>query len=293
MAHEFGHHWMASVTFDRGDGAGPHCALRGYQFSGPLPPKLCDGGAPAGFNQHWSYWFDSGGVMYGNRIEDLGGGRFRTRNDGLKYGPLDQYLMGIRAAEEVGPLFLVDVGTLQGSGAFPAAGGADEVFQGARVDFTVEDVIRAVGPRKPFPDRCHWKAAVVAVHPKGKPPTAAQLDKLVRYANGFEAFYAKATDGRGSIDLTIDGRGEGTAGCPADGVAPAPDTVAEPVPGDDAAPVPDFASDAAGEVAPDNAGQGGSVGCGAGTVPVPVSMLACALAGLAAIAYRRAQRPIQ
>jgi MYXO-CTERM domain-containing protein len=213
-AHEFGHHWLASITFAHADGV-PHCALRGFEPSGEPQPGACDGYEPTAFNQHWSYYFDSRSLMYGSMIEDLGGGSFRVTTQGPRYSPLDQYLMGLRRADEVPPMFLVDTGDLTGSASIPIQPGQSDDIHGTRVDFTIDDVIRAMGPRVPESDPCHWKAAFLIVHAAGAPPSDQQVAVVDAYRQRWEEFYAYATDGRGSFDTSLDGTGEGTAGCPA------------------------------------------------------------------------------
>ncbi len=215
MGHEFGHHWLASVTFDKGDGL-RHCLLRGFEPSGEPQQGSCDGYDPNNFNQHWSYYFNSGSLMYGSMIEDLGGGRFRLTYDGPKYSHLDQYLMGLRLPEEVEPLFLVDIGDVAGSGSssIPIQPGQSAEIDGTRMDFTVEDIIRAEGERVPQLEPCHWKAALLIVHAAGNPPTSQQIDLVETYRQRWETFYPEVTDQRGSFDTTLDGRGTGTAGCP-------------------------------------------------------------------------------
>lgn len=242
MAHEFGHYWMAYVAYDNGDGTGKHCRLRAFTGNPETPAGDCDGYPPSAFALHWSAFFDSNSVMYGNQIVDLGGGWFEVGNDGnLKYGPLDQYLMGLRAPEEVGPLFLLDTGPITTeSAACPENIGTSKKVQADRIDLTVDDVIRAEGPRVPATDPCHWKGAMVLVYATGGPPNDKAISKIVAYANRFEAFYAWATDGRGSMDLTRDGRGLGTPGCPAPG----------PGPGEDAAPDRDDVASPPDEPAP-------------------------------------------
>ncbi len=90
MAHEFGHYWMAYVAYDKGDGTGKHCRLRAFTGNPETPSGDCDGYPPSAFALHWSAFFNSNSVMYGNQIVDLGDGWFEVGNDGnLKYGPLD------------------------------------------------------------------------------------------------------------------------------------------------------------------------------------------------------------
>jgi hypothetical protein len=50
MAHEFGHQWLASITFMKEDGV-RHCYIRGYEpMSQDVQPGDCDGGKPDDFN---------------------------------------------------------------------------------------------------------------------------------------------------------------------------------------------------------------------------------------------------
>jgi len=222
MAHEFGHQWLASITFMKEDGV-RHCYIRGYEpMSQEVQPGDCDGGKPEDFNQHWSYYFNSHSVMYGSFIEDLGNGRFRLYYKNPKYSELDQYLMGLRLKEEVPPMFLIETQNgLSGSASLPSTAWASGVeVEGQRVDFTIDDVIRAEGEREPPLEPCHWKGALILAYPAGKPPSVTDIQKVVAYGNRFESFYDYATDHRGSFDLTIDGRGAGTLSCPASGIIP-------------------------------------------------------------------------
>ncbi len=90
LAHEVGHRWLARLRFREGSGA--------------LSSALLGRGAV-----HWSFFLDTqASVLEGNSIRDLGGGRFETVDFARGYGPLDQYVMGLRAPQEVPPLFYVD-----------------------------------------------------------------------------------------------------------------------------------------------------------------------------------------
>jgi hypothetical protein len=215
LAHEFGHYWLAGADFKTADGV-KHCCLRGFVDSGGGGGD-CDGYLVSDFNQHWSFHFNSHSVMYGSFIEDLGNGTFRYSYPNPQYGPLDQYLMGLRVKSEVEPMFVVDLGALEPAG-YPLAPGETKDVTGKRLDFTIDDVIRAMGPRVPERDPCHWKAAFIVVHPKGQPPAPAEIAKVDRYRLRWEEFYDWATDHRGSFDTTLSGSGPGTATCPASGV---------------------------------------------------------------------------
>lgn len=218
QAHEFGHQWLASVDFDKDDGNGAQCLLRGYEpsRSGRRDGDMCNGGNMNDFNQHWSYDFNSCSLMYGSCIEDLGGGNFRYTYDlgSVKYSQLDQYLMGLRTAAEVDPMFVVWTGSVDGTSSIPIQHGSSAERSGERIDVSIDDIIRQEGPRNPELEECHWKAAFILVHPAGAPPFPAQVEQVDTYRQRWEVFYDWATDNRGSFDTTLDGCGTGTQTCP-------------------------------------------------------------------------------
>lgn len=237
MAHEFGHQWLASVRIRQGPTT--RCAIRGFEPSGEPMAGMCDGYEEGAFNQHWSYYLNSGSVMYGSTITDLGGGQFEVTLGDPKYSPLDQYLMGLRDPADVSPMFYVDTGDVAGAGSasLPIQPGRTDTINGTRVDFTVQDVIAAEGPRVPARDICHWKTAFVLIHPAGQPPTPQQIARVDRHRRRFEEFYAYATDRRGSMDTTLSGSGTGTAECP--GSATPPSDAGVPAADANGPPAPD------------------------------------------------------
>ena len=85
LAHEVGHRWLATARFN--DAGVSSTELLGRQQA------------------HWSFYMNSSGSHdEGNQIEDLGGGLFKTGPASQRYGPLDQYLMGLRTSVEVPPV---------------------------------------------------------------------------------------------------------------------------------------------------------------------------------------------
>ena len=185
LAHEVGHRWLAQASFR--DGAGNSRELLGRD------------------EVHWSFFMDSDGSHdEGNDIEDLGGGRFRTIAAGVRYGPLDQYLMGLRAAEEVPPFFVVrspseTASTDRGRDPEP-----NVTFSGTRRDVTIAEVIAAEGPRSPAfgeaPRTVRQAFIYVAV---GGPAPEVDLERVERIRAAWAAFYARSTDGRGAAEPTL------------------------------------------------------------------------------------------
>ncbi len=212
VAHEIGHHWLAWITIDLGDGKGKLDVLRGYSDTSA--------------NGHWSSWFNTqmdadagdasgGSVMYGGMITDLGNNAYKDIAGKRKYTPLDQYLMGLRKAADVPAMWYVDVdGSGHGNPAMPWSPGSVTELTGKRVDFTIQDVIRANGPRVPELSKCHLKVAFALVYPTALPPTDADIAKVNAYRMALEAWWQPGTDYLGSVDTRLDGCGQGTKNCP-------------------------------------------------------------------------------
>ena len=184
LAHETGHLWLTRVLFR--DGATTSDALLGRQLA------------------HWSFFMQSGAsFLEGNEIQDQGGGRFSTTAASLRYSPLDQYLMGLRAAEEVPSFFYVDTvtGVTAARDRTPEVGVA---FGGTRRDVSLADVMAAVGPRSPTVAESPklLRQSFVFVSTSGS-PAEADLARLERIRAAFPAFYAAGTEGRGQVDPRI------------------------------------------------------------------------------------------
>ena len=184
LAHETGHRWLAHVLLR--DGAGTTDVLLGRQLA------------------HWSFFMNSSGsFLEGNEIQDLGGGRFQTTAASVRYGPLDQYLMGLRGAEEVPSFFYVSdvTGVTAARDRTPEVGVA---FSGTRRDVSVADVIAGVGPRSPTvsdsPKLLRQSFVFVST---GGAPAETDLAKLERIRAAFPAFYAAGSEGRGQVDPRI------------------------------------------------------------------------------------------
>ena len=228
MGHEYGHHWMTWVHFDKNDGNGQRDLLRGYE------ENQNDPNAAGQLNGHYGYYTDSRSVMYGNFITDNGNGTFTVRGGQRKYGQLDQYLMGLRAPNEVAPTMVLDDGSHHNSAA-GAHGptGAMNVTGMTRVDVSVDDVIRAEGTRVPaYPNaQSCWRVAFVLVVPPGQTYSAADVAKVEAYRARWEQWFHWATDGRGTMDARLMGNGCLRAPPPTDGgvVAPPGDAGTGPV----------------------------------------------------------------
>ena len=186
LGHEAGHLWLAFASVrDAGNPAAR--PLLGRQTA------------------HWAFNFNSeASLLEGNRIQDNGPNaspRFRTIATVEGYAPLDQYLMGFRAPDEVPPTFVV-TGSAFGLPSAPQAGIS---FNGDRRDVTVEEIIAAEGRRTPDHtiSQRRFRFAFILVTAAGQEPTADQLSQLEGYRSAFPAFFERASGGRGAAESTL------------------------------------------------------------------------------------------
>lgn len=155
---------------------------------------------------HWAFTFDSeASLLEGNRIEDEGSGaspRFLTTGAVQQYAPLDQYLMGFRAPEEVDPVFLVNGPSRAFALQLPHTGVA---FDGQRQDIGLDQIVAAEGRRTPDSTvsqrRFRW--AFVLIVPAGTQPSMADLSQIDGYRRRFETFYGEAASGRAVADTSL------------------------------------------------------------------------------------------
>jgi hypothetical protein len=156
---------------------------------------------------HWSFLFNSeASFLEGNRIRDDGPNatpRFTTVATVQGYAPLDQYLMGFRAPEEVPPTFLVTDSPNVSSGSRSPQVGVG--FDGNRRDIAIQEVIDAVGRRTPDStvSQRRFRFAFLLIVPAGQTPRADQIAQLETYRSLFEGFYQHAASDRATAEATL------------------------------------------------------------------------------------------
>ena len=189
LAHEAGHLFLAyaSIRDPQDPEARP---MLGYQQA------------------HWAFTFNSeASLAEGNRIRDrwdsepAAAPRFLTTAVTEGFSPLDQYLMGLRAPEEVPGSFLVTSASVSPL-RHPQVGVS---FDGQRRDIAVEEIIRAEGRRTPDHTvaQRHFRFAFILLSPSGTEPSAAELQKLETFRREFETYFHQATSQRASADATL------------------------------------------------------------------------------------------
>lgn len=191
LGQEVGHRWGAYVDFvDPATGL-TSSALLGRQEA------------------HWSFFYNSNAsVLEGNRIEDQGEGvtpRFRTTATVEQFSELDQYLMGLRAPQDVPASFLVEAPSNVGSTAPGRPPQTGVTFNGRRKEIPLDLIVAAEGPRKPgfaVAEKEFRFAFVLLVDPGTQIPQA-DIDKIDRIRREWEQFFEEAVDGRatGSTEL--------------------------------------------------------------------------------------------
>ncbi len=178
---EAGHRWLAFLKFKDLNGATSN-ALLGRDMA------------------HWSFFLNSdASVMEGNKIDDLGGGAFKTTDAVKRYSALDQYAMGLLSASQVPDFFYVESPTNVSPNAdATSAPHIGVTFSGTRRDVSINDVVAVMGERTPTPatsPKVHRQAFVYMVS-AGASVDQTQVAKVDTIRKAWESFFAQATSNR-------------------------------------------------------------------------------------------------
>jgi uncharacterized protein (TIGR03437 family) len=183
LSHEAGHRFLSYVEF-----IDPATGQRSRSLLGRQ-------------EAHWSFFFNSdASVLEGNRIVDgaMLTPRFVTTATVEHFSDLDQYLMGLRPPDEVGPTFLVDQprNFQQGTRLASSAPQTGISFDGDRKEVSVEMVIAAEGERVPDASVAQrdFNFAFILLVDAGAQPSAADLQKLDGIRAVWEPFFEQAAD---------------------------------------------------------------------------------------------------
>ncbi|MBI2686946.1 MAG: hypothetical protein HYX27_11575 [Acidobacteria bacterium] len=153
---------------------------------------------------HWNFRFNSeASLLEGNRIRDDGPNanpRFVTTATVEGYSPLDQYLMGLRSAEEVPTTFLVENATTTLIDPRVGVG-----FNGTRRNITVADLIAVDGRRVPdyTVEQRRYRIAMIVIVPEGQSASADTLATLERYRAALETAFPRYTSNNAVMDPSI------------------------------------------------------------------------------------------
>jgi hypothetical protein len=156
---------------------------------------------------HWSFFFNSdASIMEGNRIQDLGGGTFRTTAAVERYSLLDQYAMGLVRDIDVPSMFYVDSPTgLSGDTAADSSPKVGVTFSGTRRDVLINDVIEVMGARQPSAADSPrvLRQAFLFVVGRGRTAAPAAVGKIDRIRRAWEGFFARAVDNRARVETRL------------------------------------------------------------------------------------------
>jgi uncharacterized protein (TIGR03437 family) len=192
LTHEAGHRFLAYVQFEDPITQLASSALLGRQLA------------------HWSFYFNSdASVLEGNRIADQAPAspRFATTAAVEQFSELDQYLMGLRAPEEISPTFLVENprNSPQGTRSPASPPRVGVTFDGDRKNIDVDLVIAEEGPR--IPDESvsqrQFNFAFVLLVDEGAAPAPADIAKLEEIRTAWEPFFEEAADERAEADTDL------------------------------------------------------------------------------------------
>ncbi|MCE9626901.1 MAG: hypothetical protein K8R56_03165, partial [Candidatus Eisenbacteria bacterium] len=194
LAHEFGHRWLAYTWVNDPAQFGPTPALLGRSF------------------QHWSFFYDAeGSFMEGADWQTVEPDSFVMADPITRFGPFDQYLMGVRDRSEVDSLLVVsDTARFVPNEAFvPFSNPTNGITaKGPALRFGIEDVEFANGYRLPVAaESPHTiRTAFALIVPRGSDATPADLAKVEAIRADFPATIAAATGGRMTLDASLDSR---------------------------------------------------------------------------------------
>ena len=181
---------------------------------------------PTAVGGHWGFSSADGqlgGFDIANLV-DLGGGQYTAGDFGtfanggnsVPYSPIELYLAGFLAPEEVPDLWVAEDGSWlyeEGSFARVTTNGQPIFTASSTRTLTIEDIIATHGERVPSSEDAqrHFRVAVILLTDKNHPATPEQLDKLSEHVEifsqrggrGGNGVYSWATQGLGSV--TMDG----------------------------------------------------------------------------------------
>lgn len=187
LAHEVGHLWMAYASVADPNGDSNYSPMLGYGAS------------------HWSFNFNSeASLLEGNEIQDNGSGGFVTTRATEVYSALDQYLMGLRAPEDVmaaHPMFYV-ANSSQSNTRHPATG---ITISGERRNVDIGELLSRYGRRTPDQtvSQKRFRLAFILVVPKDQQPADADLAKVNLFRTMFEPYFEQAAQGRATAETTL------------------------------------------------------------------------------------------
>ena len=195
FAHEIGHTWLAAAQYMKDGerrlmtaGGGSHWA---FELHAPAP---------------FPWWgTENGSVMGGSYWRENSDGTFTptrgwsTRGGGFSW--LDLYLMGLATPDEVPDMFVLHNVKQVGER-------WDGPHTAEKEIVTMEQIVAAIGPRNPPPERAPkvFNIGFVYFLLPGQEPDPELLRELVRYRDRALEHWRHVTGGRGQLSTELPGR---------------------------------------------------------------------------------------
>jgi len=194
VCHEQGHRWLAYIHFDAE-----------HDIKDDLLGRD---------NSHWSFLVDTrtnsegsfSSLMEGNAWRDNGTGSFTTVESAVNYfTPLDEYLMGLIPADDVGAIhYLVTDDQFKSllREKSPITGFS---MNAIRKTATVEQIVEREGPRVPDAASApkEFRIAFILLTEQGAAPSNSTVKKMDKYRDSLVRYFSTATNRLGSLDSTL------------------------------------------------------------------------------------------
>jgi hypothetical protein len=194
MSHEVGHRWLSYVRFDAE-----------HDIKDDLLGRD---------NSHWSFLVDTrtnnegtfSSLMEGNAWRDNNNGSFTTIQTAANhFSRLDQYLMGLRAAEDVGEIRYLVVDAQAKQILHDRSPLAGFLLNAVSKTTNVGQIAEREGPR--VPDAANsprqFRIAFILLVEQGREPSDATINKIARYRDSLVNYFHIATDRRGAINISL------------------------------------------------------------------------------------------
>jgi len=194
VCHELGHRWLAYIHFDSGSATKDD--LLGRDAS------------------HWSFLADTrtnsegsfSSLMEGNAWRDGGTGTFTTIESAVNhFSPLDEYLMGLRSADEVG-----EITYLATDQEFTQLIREKSPVSGLSISavsktVSVAQIVAHEGPRIPDVTTSpkELRVAFVLLTQQGSAARTSTVQKIGRYRDELVRYFSVATGRRASLDASL------------------------------------------------------------------------------------------